>query len=125
MRHHHWKKSSAQYREPLQSDTPIAIFNDLKQAFDNLTRSKVNNALKELKMPKKLRNLITVTMGRIISSSQTKDHILIGPETVFRHFDQQSTIFNKSVRMIFPVMAPYRCFCGQIQSFYISLAFYD
>lgn len=56
------------------------LFIDFKQAFDNIKRSKVKEALEDFEVPKKLINLIMMTMER--SKAQVK---IDQPEQPFHH----------------------------------------
>uniref|UniRef100_A0A8D8XZ49 Craniofacial development protein 2 n=1 Tax=Cacopsylla melanoneura TaxID=428564 RepID=A0A8D8XZ49_9HEMI len=96
------------------------LFVDFKQAFDNVRRSKVEEALKDLGVPRKLINLVMMSMenskAQVKVDSQMSDSFTINKGVrqgdglsatlfivllhhVIRHFDQRGTIFNKSTQI--------------------------
>uniref|UniRef100_A0A8D8W2L6 Craniofacial development protein 2 n=1 Tax=Cacopsylla melanoneura TaxID=428564 RepID=A0A8D8W2L6_9HEMI len=96
------------------------LFIDFKQAFDSINRLKLGEALKDLEVPGKLKNLIMMTMdgsnAHVKVNNQLTDSFninkgvrqgdglsatlfIIALHSVIKHLDQRGTIFNKSTQI--------------------------
>uniref|UniRef100_A0A8D9AN49 Craniofacial development protein 2 n=1 Tax=Cacopsylla melanoneura TaxID=428564 RepID=A0A8D9AN49_9HEMI len=96
------------------------LFLDYRQAFDNVRRAKVKEALTDIKVPKKLQNLIMMSMehskAQVKIENQLSDPFSVNKGVrqgdglsstlfiivlhhVIKHFDQRGMIFNKSTQI--------------------------
>uniref|UniRef100_A0A8D8PVV0 Craniofacial development protein 2 n=1 Tax=Cacopsylla melanoneura TaxID=428564 RepID=A0A8D8PVV0_9HEMI len=96
------------------------LFIDFQQAFDNVKRQKVEEALEDLEVPNKIINLIMMTMKRSKAQVKIDNHLsnpfeinkgvrqgdglsatlfIILLHFVIKHLDQRGTIFNKTTQI--------------------------